>query len=52
MLEDTGEPRFPEQFDPRRELDWGQAQTLGGTVIHTVPALHFAGVGQIADVAR
>jgi L-ascorbate metabolism protein UlaG (beta-lactamase superfamily) len=34
-----------ENIAPVRELDWGGSLPLGGTTIHSVPALHFSGRG-------
>ncbi len=34
-----------ENIGPVYELDWGEAWTFGKTIIHCVPALHFAGRG-------
>src|ERR1700719_2633026 len=31
-----------EMIGPVHELDWGEARTFGKTIIHCVPALHFA----------
>ena len=55
-LAERGESRFvvptgvarllrSRNIGPVDELDWGESLALGGTVIHSVPALHFSGRG-------